>query len=70
LTHYNLSFVYAIRGDLSAAEKEFGIANGLDSYKDYDHFIDYKIRSLENLVSMGDSARQWFEIHRLYLETN
>ncbi|HLO32184.1 MAG TPA: tetratricopeptide repeat protein [Anaerolineales bacterium] len=67
--HYDLSFGYALTGDFDSANKEFDLARELDTYKDYNTYFAYKIRSIENLVNMDDNARQWFETQRQSLET-
>lgn len=64
-THYALSLDFAILNEFDRVERELQEALKLDKDRTFSDYVANAINAIENLCSLNNSARQWFEVHKM-----
>ena len=69
LVYYELSFDYAMKGDLGKADEMFKQASALDEDKSYQPFVKNKIEFIEHpsKAPISETSKKWFRKTRLGL---
>ena len=68
--HYNLSFGYALNGNLTAATTAFNKARRLDNHGDYNVYFEQKMKSIRYFIKMNPDVQNWFEKQERILAQN
>jgi hypothetical protein len=63
MLYYDLSFVYALKGNYKRANQMFASARKFDAFETYDSYFAHKLVSVEGFIAPDPEVVSWIDDH-------